>query len=436
MPKKILIIIVAILLLIAGIASYFIFFSTKKPGTSTGTGISLQDLFPFGDNGKFTNTNNNDGDNTDQLPPDDTTTPIKAPRLRMITQGPIAGAYVFDGVREKKQEGQQQPKVGIDGKPLPVETEPVTIVRYIETSTGHTDETYLDVIELIKLTNTTVPKIAEGYFAGKGGTSAILRYADEKNIIQTFSGAIPEKSLVPDTKLRGIYLPEETTTMAIAPDREKIFTISKSDNGVVGTISLPDGTKKNQILSLDYTEWVAGWPSAKFVAITTKPSAKVPGYLYTIDTASKIMKKVLGGVNGLTTLTSPDMKKVLFSRSVNGGMTSSIYSTDAKSIIPLPGANTLPEKCVWQSATILYCAVPSYLPSVDYPDAWYQGAISFNDQIYKIDLNDYTSIVVGNPSSVNATIDATNLVVDPANTYLVFINKKDGSLWSLDLQPE
>ncbi len=435
MLKKILKIIIILLVVGAGVLAYFYFFSPKKADIAK-DGLSLNDLFPFGDNGT-----NPKGTPTPTKPINENPLPIepaepsKPPKLVMVTRGPVAGASVFDVTREKPRDIT---KIGIDGKPLPIETEPATKVRYIEVSTGHTNETYLDKIELNKITNTTIPKITEGYFAGKGSSTAILRYADDSNIIQTYTGTIPllpNKDGTPDTNLRGTYLSEDITAMAVSPEKDKIFTIAKTDTGSIGTISLPDGTKKSQLFSLNYSEWAVQWPNIKTITITTKPSVKVSGYSYTLDVATKSMKKIIGGVFGLTTLTSPDLKNVLFARSANNNFTSSLYNIKAKSVFPLPGTTTMPEKCVWQSNTILYCAVPSYIPNGDYPDVWYQGGVSFVDQIYKIDTTTFSSIVIASPSVVGASIDAINLAVDPSNTFLIFINKKDGALWSLDLRP-
>ncbi len=437
MLKKIFIIILVVLLLGAGIMAYFLLFSSKKTPTDTGGGFSLQDLFPFNDSGNNTQNGTTDNENDDEVLPDEIPEPSKPPKLVMVAKGPISGAVAFDVTRPKA--GQDPNKKDKDGKPVPIEMEPATMLRYSESSTGHTNETYLDKIDISKITNTTIPKIVESFFTGKSGTTAVLRYADTSNAIQTFAGNIPliaKKDGSPDTSLRGTYLPEDITAIALSPDREKIFSVAKGENGSAGTISLPDGTKKNQLFSLAFSDWTTEWPTAKFVTLTTKPSAKVPGYYYSIDTSSKVMKKIFGGILGLTTLMSPDGKQVLLSRAGNGSTTTSLYNLGSKGVFQLPGATTLPEKCLWQSNTILYCAVPSYMPNAEYPDAWYQGIVSFTDQIYKIDTATFSSVVIANPSDVSASIDATNLTVDPLNTFLVFLNKKDGSLWSLDLRPE
>lgn len=435
MLKKISIIILIIVLLGAGIVSYFLFFK-KKTGTVDSPGFSLGDIFPFIDNSVNPGDSNNPDPIIDNPIVGEPGEPSKPPKLFMISKGPVSGAFTFDVDREIPQDPKKLDK---DGKPLPVETEQATKIRFTESATGHTNESYLDIVDIKKITNTTIPKVVESFFAGKAGTYSLLRYADEKNSIQTFSGNIPllpEKNGAPDTTLRGSYLPENITSISISPDREKIFTIVSSSSGSVGSTSIPDGTKRNQILSIAYSEWLSEWPNSKFVTITTKPSYKFPGYTYTIDVSTKEMKKVFGGIPGLTTLTSPDMENIIFSRSVNNSISSNIYNVKSRESISLPGATTLPEKCVWYSKIVLYCAVPTYFPEGNYPDAWYMGAVSFADQIYKINIDTFESSVIGTPSAVGAVIDVTNLTINPSGTFLTFINKRDGSLWGLDLRPE
>jgi hypothetical protein len=457
MAKKIAIGILVLILIFGGVIAYFYFF--KKPATTdTGQGFSLQDLFPFTDTGS--NTITPPPTDTTQTPPTDTTpdTTVTRPRLRLITKGPVAGAVVYDVTRPKATD-PEKPAIWVHGKPPPIEIESVPFIRFIEKASGHISELFFDQLgDPDKTTNTTIPKVYEGLFAKTDGTVAILRYADDDKTIQTYSGSMPAKivplptqtpttpqstpaetsttpPIIETAELKGSYLAQNITALSVSPDGKNIFTVTQFDDGITGTISLPDGTKKNPIISNAYTEWISQWPTAKMITLTTKASANVPGYMYSVDPDKKVLKKVLGGVLGLTTNTSPDGKNILFSMTKNKQLVTSLYNTATKDVVGLPGITTIPEKCLWQSATILYCAVPSYIPGGDYPDLWYQGGVLFSDQIYKIDIKTFDVAVIANPADVQATIDAVNLSVDPKNTTLIFTNKKDGSLWGLDLTP-
>jgi hypothetical protein len=96
---------------------------------------------------------------------------------------------------------------------------------------------------------------------------------------------------------------------------------------------------------------------------------------------------------------------------------------------------TLPEKCVWKKDNIyIYCAIPSVFPSGEYPDSWYQGISSFNDNIWMVDATTGKSTSVFVPGSLTIKLlDMTNLTLSPAEDFLFFINKRDSSLWAFDL---
>ena len=69
-----------------------------------------------------------------------------------------------------------------------------------------------------------------------------------------------------------------------------------------------------------------------------------------------------------------------------------------------------------------------------YPDDWYQGAISFNDRIWKIDVaGRLAELTLDFSSATGKPLDAEALAVDPLSKELVFVNKIDGSLWGYQL---
>jgi len=96
---------------------------------------------------------------------------------------------------------------------------------------------------------------------------------------------------------------------------------------------------------------------------------------------------------------------------------------------------TLSEKCAWAPDNItLYCAATASPAHGAYPDDWYQGIVSFNDNIWRIntDTNAMSSVLVP-MSRANQPMDITHMVLTPDQNYLVFINKKDSTLWMFDL---
>ena len=94
----------------------------------------------------------------------------------------------------------------------------------------------------------------------------------------------------------------------------------------------------------------------------------------------------------------------------------------------------LPEKCVWSNDNInVYCAVPNTVVGNQYPDVWYQGLVSFDDYFVKINTRTGNKITIAN--SANETpVDGTHLFLDNDEKTLFFINKKDSTLWSLNIE--
>ena len=91
---------------------------------------------------------------------------------------------------------------------------------------------------------------------------------------------------------------------------------------------------------------------------------------------------------------------------------------------------------MWGSASdVLYCAVPTNLTAGQYPDTWYQGEVSFTDQIWKIDLKTGATTMLVDPVTIRGgeEIDGIKLSLSPDGKYLLFVNKKDSFLWKLDL---
>ena len=98
--------------------------------------------------------------------------------------------------------------------------------------------------------------------------------------------------------------------------------------------------------------------------------------------------------------------------------------------------SSLADKCAWSENTkdFVYCAVPKSLPDGVYPDDWYKGTVSTNDQIEKINyLESYLFLLSDLSREAGENIDVENIKVSKDAKYLIFNNKLDQSLWLLDI---
>ncbi|MFA5841616.1 MAG: hypothetical protein WC835_01470 [Candidatus Paceibacterota bacterium] len=399
---------------IAGLGVYFYYFTDtfgiRIPRGSTGanqeTGFS-----PFG------GTTESDTPRTDTAKTDDnsaTNTGTES-RLMKLVQNPVAG-FISTTIGS------------------------TTLLRYLERETGKVSDIDMDLPRArTRVTNTTIPRVYQALF-GAGGSSVLLRYLDGNDTVQTYFANIPNATSTEDLKngveLKGSYLAEGIRDISVSPSGTKIFTLTNFTNTSVGIVSNPDGSKKSQIFSSPFTEWLSSWTNEKTIILTTKPSGDVPGYSYSLDATTGNMQKVYGGAGGLLSALSPDGKKLLTSETSGGVPSLKIHTVGGNRPIDT-GLKTIADKCVWATNVSIYCSIPENMPpnpGTGYPDAWYQGLVSFSDSIWEINSVDLSTEEISPISSVGREpIDGVSLSTDKNGRYLFFLNKRDGALWSLKL---
>lgn len=309
------------------------------------------------------------------------------------------------------------------------------VVRYAEKATGRIYETLLDSPSVEKVTTTTIPRVHEAIFV-PGSETVVMRYLNQDTkAIQTFAGTVPTHTIGVEntnTELKGTFLPENILSF-VKGDAGRTFYLTRFDGGVNGDVFMPTQNKTTSVFKSPFSEWKPQFVNTNTVLLTTKASSAVPGYAYMLDIDKKTTSKILGPINGLTTLMSPDKNHVLYSATVGGIVTFNDYNRTKQTRTTFPFI-TLPAKCVFATNTIAYCGVPTVMANGGYPDVWYQGIVSFSDVIWKIDFETGTNTLIETPTeSVGQDIDATSLALDSTGTKLFFINKKDSSLWSLKL---
>ena len=375
-------------------------------------------------------------------------------KLIKVSSMPVAGFTVYLKERLKEinpiptlplsVEGSSVPPAKGDSggqkstKPTPPATEFVSALRYVDRVTGNIYQTFADKIEERRFSTTTIPKVYEAFFGNKG-ESVVMRYLKQDGgSVTTFVGNLPKELLGGDTaednEVKGVFLPEGVTDVSLSQDAGSIFYLFNVGENIVGTTSNLTTNKKSQVFDSPFTEWLSQWPNNKLITLTTKPASGVPGYVYGIDLLNnKNLHQIFGNINGLTTLTSPNGKLILYG---NDGLSLGIYHTDTKVSESL-GIKTLPEKCVWGMASdVVYCGVPGSIAGAGYPDAWYRGEVSFEDQLWKVDTTSGNATLLVDPITVEGgeAVDSIKLALDADENYLFFVNKKDSFLWELKLK--
>ena len=419
----------------------FLYFKrdTIPPGESTGGTNFLSQFNPFASTSVKPPTTEPPADISGTEPPLTET----GLQLLKVSSMPIAGYTVY--MKERYEEITPPQPLPLSGEgeedsdqtPVPPETELAPALRYVARATGNIYQTFADKIEERKFSATVIPKVYEALFDGSGET-VIMRYLKGNGqTIETFVGKLPKEVLGGDStaenEIKGTFLPANVKDLSISPDGKNAFYLFETGENMIGTILNFATDKKTQIFDSAFNEWLSFWPNSKMITLTTKPSYLAPGYLYKLDPGTKSFIQALGEITGLTTLASPDGKMALVA---NNTLALSIYRLDTKTSEPL-GVRTLPEKCVWTKASsVIYCAAPRLVNGTNYPDIWYQGEISFEDQIWKISVETGSASIILDPAAtgVREEVDGIKLVVDEGENYLFFVNKKDSFLWRVELK--
>jgi len=434
MSRKIsyIIIIIAILAVIGGVAYFFLY--ANKPAPSGGATTGQSPFNPFGSSG----TNNNQGSKTG---------------VNNGTSSVITNGYVYQW--PKVREIWSTPIGGFVASSTASSSS--TFVRFVDRGTGYVYSMNAASSAPATISNTTVPLVYESYW-NKNAMSGIFRYIKEgsdditnfyvqlrptattTSIVVSSSTATSSISVAPiisqtPYELRGTYFPGNIISAAVSPKGNQVFTIENVGGNGVGFISNFDGSGSSQIFSTPLVQVNAFWPATNTLMMSTKASSGSLGYLYSINVKNGDMSEILGGVTGLSILPNSTGQLVLYSDlSSSGNLVTSLYNTKTSSSQDLP-FSTLADKCVWsiQNPLDLFCAVPSSVLS-GYPDAWYQGTYSTADGILEIDTDTGSVHSVSNLSQdTKEQLDAEHLVLDPTERFLYFVNKKDLSLWSVDL---
>ncbi|MFC1801852.1 hypothetical protein ACFLY7_00195 [Patescibacteria group bacterium] len=401
----ILILSLTILALAGAFTSYLLTTGEKTPQDFE----ELRDFFPFGEEPETTTRELERGEVIEEV----TETPeiitdTDFPILRQISRDPISGA-----VTELQEDGSY-------------------LIRFIQKSNGHIYETETNRLTQKRISNTTIPKIYDADWLNIN--SLIIRYLDDNDqeTIKTFVAQIKKNDLE-ETNLEGIFFPDNITQ--IAHNKEKIFYLTNTENNSLGILTNIEGDTPTQIFSSPFNEWLINWAGGDIITLTTKPSNGVDGYVYSLNSRTEKFDKILGEIDGLLTLLSPNSSKLIYSVNNKSGITSFLYDLQTNESIETP-FGIIPEKCTWGKESIyIYCGIPANKLTGDYPDEWYQGLESTTDEVWKIDVeNDFFDFLASPRDLLNTEIDAINLILSENEDYLFFTNKKDLTLWSLKLK--
>lgn len=362
------------------------------------------------------------------------------PKLRQISSFPVAGGVVFE------REATSSSLLVQEGENTETYQKITEVVyRFVERATGHIYETTARDLSQKRITNTTIPKVYEAFFSVDGENLAMVYL--KGNSTETFLGKINYPKVATGTEeikeedtfanITGTFLPTESFGFTKSPTNNQYAFLNVTDSGTgVYTGVLATTSSNTNIFNLQTSEWKIQILKDGSFVLTTKPSLLAEGFLYFLNPKDGILKKKLGNTPGLTSLVSPDGKKIFYSYYDSGTTNTVLFDSEKKLYTTLDIATLVGDKCVWsqKDSALVFCALPNNLTRGDFPDIWYQGKYAFNDGFIKINTNDFTVTNLMLPNQETPTnLDAVDLQLSPNEDYLMFTNKTDLILWSLDI---
>lgn len=408
--RRVLIILGIVIVAIALIAAvYFLFFAPK------GTGITARPSIgnPFGESPDASG----DGTSVTGDIPSGAGDEV-APSLIRITQGPVAfgslASTTSETITTPGETASSAPKTSVVND---------TLVRYVERTTGNVYEYRLGKRSLTRLSNRTLPGVQEASWVPDGSMAFVRFLSADADGVDTYA--------LPAMGDDGYFL-ESNLSQVLVSGSSTLVTLLPSSAGSIATVAKSNGTGAKTLFSSLLSMLHLSDAGRAGYAAQTYASAQTDGFGFLVST-SGTFERVLGPLRGLTLLPSPTGKSVLYSSVSGNSVRSAVLDVASRTSTTLP-IGALPEKCVWTAdESAVYCAVPRAM-SGTWPDSWYQGAVSFSDRIWKIDMTARVAVLVVDTATVaKVDVDAVSLTIDKKSDALIFTNKKDGSLWLYDL---
>ncbi|OHA92317.1 MAG: hypothetical protein A3J09_02465 [Candidatus Zambryskibacteria bacterium RIFCSPLOWO2_02_FULL_51_21] len=304
-----------------------------------------------------------------------------------------------------------------------------TVVRFVERATGHIYETALPKdkalapLEKKKISINTLPKVYEAYFRPDGNMVLLRMLEDgsdaQKNLVLNLAATTSTA-----VNVRGVL-----GSIAVGQGNTLFYT----ELGSKTVVSSPFGGTVKTLYSFPFTDWRVS-PAGTGLLLEAKPSAEAPGFAYILSAAGSLTR-ILGSLSGLSAVSNAAGTSVLYS--YNNGSEIKLFARNLRTGAEVEiSPATLAEKCVWSAkeSSKVFCGAPNSSPSADEPDGWYAGATHFSDYIWTSDSITEISKLLASPlDEFGIDIDVYKPMLSPAEDYLLFINKRDMSLWVLKL---
>lgn len=301
-------------------------------------------------------------------------------------------------------------------------------VLYYSKLNGNVYETDFEGENTTTKTNVNIPDLIITIWS-YDKTKAINIYKENETIKKVFYDFATQKAIQLDSRIKWVNF---------APNKDRIayqFVDNSIDINKIA-IADPNGLNYQNIFPIRMDNIRVYWPSENLVSFSTAPSGLVPGAAFTktINDRNGGLTKIIGNSNGLTIKYSPDGSRLLYSGTDQFGHSPTL-SLIKDGLTENLNIHTLSDKCIFSQINNIYCAVPRLINgSLVLPDDFYKNTANFSDIFFKIDATGNRSSILLDPQDLKYDFNASDLAISPNEDYLVFVNRKDGLLYSIKLQ--
>lgn len=269
----------------------------------------------------------------------------------------------------------------------------------------------------------------------------VLWSSDKKEVITIFQDPLGEvsKYFYKHETDKALPLNKYINYVAWSPDVSKIayqYQNELTDENNI-SISSPDGSDSSIIIRTRMRNLIVEWPKEEKLFLREKATGLVQSSLYSLSPLTRAFTKVISDIYGFSTKWSTDGEKLLYSKTKSNGKDIVVFVANKDgSNQKTTKVSTLVEKCVWsQDPRIIYCAVPKNIRDAKIlPDDFYKGTFLADDDFWKINVETNEKTKILEEWDMPEKYNADDLFLSPQESYLLFVNKINGLLYSVELE--
>lgn len=221
-------------------------------------------------------------------------------------------------------------------------------------------------------------------------------------------------------------------------DNNILYTYREDNGKMTLNRALPNGSDWKKLTDLPQMPiFISIIPKSPLVAYWGAPANTRLSELKTVNITSGETKTIFSGKYGANYLWSPNGERILLSwapEKDGSKLSLAVINKNGGEYADL-NLPTMVDKCVWSRDNItIYCALPGSLPAGSaMPDTFYAHPLSGSDTFWKVDTKKGTSERLIDLKDIPSSFDTENLLLSPDESMLLFVNRKDLKLYSIEL---